>query len=387
MRPMGGYPQYRSTVTRAVPGRRSFLAGAAAFLAGCGHSKGTGFPGYAFVANREGRSVSAVDLTAFRVARRIGLDSEPVQAVAHPARPLVYILCPDSGDVIEIDAASLARTRTARVGASAVAMRMAPEGDTLWVLCREPRGLVPLPLSTFRPAAPFRLPAPPRACDIQFDQRRAAVLVEQRSDALLVSLDKGGVERSLAFAAHPDIIRFRSDGRLLIAGHREPRSLSMVDTGTGNLLVELPLAVAPEHFSVVPDGGQLFVTGAGSDAVAIVFPYRTEVAETLLAGRAPSAMGVTGDGRLLFMASPGSNEVSVLEIRTRKLIAVVAVGAEPDFISFTPDDQYALVLNRRSGDMAVIRVAAVLDRRTKTAPLFTIIPVGSQPVSVAVRRV
>jgi hypothetical protein len=51
----------------------------------------------------------------------------------------------------------------------------------------------------------------------------------------------------------------------------------------------------------------------------------------------------------------------------------------------TPDDQYALILNRRSGNMAVIRLAAIVRSRTRLgAPLFTTIPVGSAPVSAAV---
>ena len=46
----------------------------------------------------------------------------------------------------------------------------------------------------------------------------------------------------------------------------------------------------PHRFSVKPDGGQLFISGAGMDAVVVVYLYQTEIAETLLAGRAPGAM-------------------------------------------------------------------------------------------------
>ena len=78
---------------------------------------------------------------------------------------------------------------------------------------------------------------------------------------------------------------------------------------------------------------------------------------------------------------------------TRRVLAVLTVGEEPGFIAITPDSQYALVLNHRSGDLAVIRIAAIsqrrneAERRSRTAPLFTLIPVGSGPVSAAVRRV
>ena len=67
-------------------------------------------------------------------------------------------------------------------------------------------------------------------------------------------------------------------------------------------------------------------------------------------------------------------------------MGAVAVGQEPRHILITPDDRYALVLNWRSGNMAVIRIAAFTDRRHRTdpAPLFTMVPVGAQPVAAAV---
>jgi DNA-binding beta-propeller fold protein YncE len=65
----------------------------------------------------------------------------------------------------------------------------------------------------------------------------------------------------------------------------------------------------------------------------------------------------------------------------------VAVGSEPSSVTITPDDRYALVLNRRSGTMAVIRLASVVPRRAREAPLFTTVPVGSKPVSLAVLAV
>ena len=106
--------------------------------------------------------------------------------------------------------------------------------------------------------------------------------------------------------------------------------------------------------------------------------------------RAPGAMAVCAQPEYLFVASPESGDVTVIEIGTRRVLAVLTVGQEPGFIAITPDSQYALVLNHRSGDLAVIRIAAIsqrrneAERRSRTAPLFTLIPVGAKPVSAAV---
>ena len=56
----------------------------------------------------------------------------------------------------------------------------------------------------------------------------------------------------------------------------------------------------------------------------------------------------------------------------------------------TPDDEYALVLNQGSGDLAVIRMLSIgtgernHPARYRSAPLFTLIPVGEKPVSAAI---
>ena len=141
------------------------------------------------------------------------------------------------------------------------------------------------------------------------------------------------------------------------------------------------------------DGGQLFVTGEGMDAVVVVYPsHIPQVGETVLGGHHPGAMAASTLPGYLFVANPSSGDVSILDIETRRVIAVTPVGTQPAYIAITPDDQYALVLNQASGDMAVIRIPNVTravseQRRWKKGPLFMLIPVGSKPVSAAIVRI
>ena len=84
--------------------------------------------------------------------------------------------------------------------------------------------------------------------------------------------------------------------------------------------------------------------------------------------------------------------------RTRRYHAILMHAATPptgrtvlvngfDAWVDTPDGRYALVLNRQSGDMAVVRIASLSGRRQMSAPLFMMVPVGSEPVSAAVWEV
>jgi YVTN family beta-propeller protein len=363
-----------------VLSRRSLLVSSAALL-GCRKPKATGYSGYCFVANQDGHSLAVVDLTTFRLWRPIPLDAAPSMLLPHPRRPEVFALAAEAGTVYRIDVASLAVVRRVRAGSHAVSMRLSPDGDALWVLYRDPAALVELSLDTLDPHRRIRLPDVPDDFDLSPDHR-AAIASSAGGAVIIASLERAAIERTVDLGAQPAIVRFQQKGAQLVAGSRPDRSLIMVDVASGRVVVRLPVPIQPQHFCFSLDEGQLFVTGEGKDAVVIAYPYQTEIGETILAGRAPAGMAVAGP--YLLVANPETNSVTVLDIAYRKLAAVVQVGQEPREILITPDNQYALVLNQKSGDLAVIRIAALAARRYKSAPLFTLIPVGQKPVSAAV---
>jgi YVTN family beta-propeller protein len=366
----------------AMTSRRAFVAGAVAAVS-CGRRRATGFPGYAFVVNQGGRSVAAVDLTGFRVARQIRLERAPSALNAHPLRGTVYVLAPEGGTILEIGAVELAVKRKLSLGGTAVAMRMSPDGRSLWVLCQAPHALVRVALDRFVVASRLKLPAAPEDFDFTHDGLLAAAAFPEARSVALFDLEKNRVVRIVPAGDDARAVRFRSDGRQLMVANRSARLLTILDVKSAETLVCLQLPVEPENFCVKADGGEIYIAGKGMDAVVVVDPYHTQVTETLLAGKAPGALAVSVDPEYLFAANPESGDVTVLDVETRGLVAAVKVGQEPCYITFTPDHQYALVVNHRSGDLAVIRLP-IRHRRSMTAPLFTMIPVGAEPVSAAV---
>lgn len=373
--------------------RRSLVAAVPASLAGlaaCASKQERGFRGYAFVANEEGQAVAAIDLMSLAVARHIRLDGNPTAIVAPQGRGSVYALTPSTGCVHEIEADRLSFSRKVAVAKTALSMRMSPDGSALWILCQEPHRLVRLPLDTFRPDSPIALPAGAADFDLSREKGLAAVSLGQSGSFVFVDLAKRECSAPMAIGGEAGAVRFRSDSRVLIAANRSERLLSFWEAGSRRRMVELPLAVRPDNFCFNADFGQLFITGEGMDAVVTVYPYHTpEVAGTMLAGRAPGPMAVSARPGYLFVTNPGSGEITIVNIDTQHVIAVMPVGAEPSYIAVTPDSQYALVLNRKSGDMGVILIGLITasGRRAiqKSAAPLTMIPVGSKPVSAAIR--
>jgi sugar lactone lactonase YvrE len=363
--------------------RRAFLLALTPALS-CRRPPAIGFN--AFVANEEGHSVAAVDLTTFRVIRQIGIDGAPTAIVSHGSRPSVYCLTPQTGTVHEIDPATFAVRRKIRVAPSAISMRLAFDGQSLWILSREARALVQLQLDRFQSGARVKLPGAPE--DFDLSAELAAISFPADGGFAVVRLSAARVARMAASGPKAGAIRFHHQGRTVLCGNRGNRTLTIFDVEKGCVVAQLPVAVDPENFCYkAADDGQLFVTGAGMDAVVVIYPYQGEVYETRLVGRSPGAMAACSSPEYLFVANTESGNVTVMDQAGK--VTMVAVGVEPRFIQVTPDNQYALVLNSRSGDMAVIRIEAFVKKKwgkNAPAPLFTMVPVGAKPVSVAVRR-
>ena len=369
--------------------RRLLIAAAARAASACGPAKAVGYRGYCLVANRAGRNVGVVDLLRFRLRRQIPLDAEPSEIVAHPSAPKAFVLSPETGTVWEIDTERLAVSRRARMGNRALNMSLAPEGRAaLWVLFRDPAELVELPLESFTPRRRIRLPWAPNGFTIGEGNLAAVASYSDRAIAL-VSADRGAIDRVIEAKDEPSILHFRKDGAQLIAGSHPDRALTIFDAASGKTVVRLPVAIAPRNFCPDNTGGQLYVTGDGMDAVVVIYPYETEIGQTILAGHAPGAMAVTqDDSPLLLVANPENDRITALDANNtgKSLVTVVEVGQEPHRIVMTPDDEYALALNRRSGDVSVIRRVSLSNGRPfrRPTPVFTMIPVGEEPVAAVV---
>ena len=363
--------------------RRQILLATLAGGAACKPKRSSGFSGHAFVASEEGRAIAAVDLTGFVVSHRIAVNGAPVAVKAHPQRASVYVLLSGTPEVSEIDAKRFEVSRRATLTGEGVQFQLDPKGETLWVAIRKPAQLLPIATETMKAGAPIALPAAPVAFEIAMKTGAAAVSLADGS-VVIADLASRKAFAPIPLSAEVGPVAFRLDGLNLLVADKAQRRLSVIDVAQRRVIVHLPLSLRPDRFCMKADGGQLFLTGEGRDAVVVAYPYRTEIAQTAISGRQPGAMAVSDVPEYLLVANPSAGSVTIFDIATQKVLAVTQVGADPSSIIVTPDQQYALVLNRGSGDMAVIRIKALSSGRTKTASLFTMIPIGAKPVAAAI---
>ncbi len=286
-----------------------------------------------FVSSQEGAELAEISLTEFKVQSRIPLPGKPVW------------------------------------------FRAMPDGETAIVVTNDPPAVLRVALRQRRVTARQSLESPIAGVDLM---REYLALTLPAAKALqrvrVTDLKPVG---TTATGVSCDTVRFRPDGKTILAGAQAERQVVTVDVATGALLAHLPLPIAPSRFCFNADGGQMFVSGAGEDSVAIVSPYQNEVGETMLAGRTPGAMAVSPTQNLLFVANAASGDLTILDIDTRHLSASVHVGGNPGEVLITPDGEYALVVDGQSGSVAVVRIPTVLDHKVKIKPLFTVFPTAT----------
>ncbi|HEY1945548.1 MAG TPA: hypothetical protein VGG97_00975 [Bryobacteraceae bacterium] len=381
--------------------RRDCLALAPLLISGaCGRSKGSGFFGYAFIATSGDTALAVVDLTAFRLLPAIPLGAPPVAVVAAPSVGCSYVLTPSTDSVHVVDQ-TLSQVAVHRLGSGLSQIKLAPDGRTLLGLCHRSREIVIAETGYGKSGANaaslpvirrFKVDGEPLGFDVS-RTGHIAVLTGVPGVVELLHLATG--QRTHAQMPDPvSALRFRDDGKLLLLARPRDRSIAALDVPSLRIIAELPLAMQPDNLCFSVDGGQLFVSGAGMDAVAVVFPYRTlEVDQTILAGRDPGLMTCSEDPNYLFVASGSGAQLSVLSVETRQMLGTVEVGGKPAYLAVTPDNQYALTFNETTGDMAVIRIPSIganiakspADRRYKlVAALFTMLNVGAKPIHAAI---
>lgn len=224
------------------------------------------FRGYAFIANEEGGAIAAVDLGALAVARHIPLDGFPTEVTAAATRPSVYALTPANGSIHEIHIDNLRAEHKLTVASQAITLALSPDERSLYVLAREPRALISVGLDSFK--IDWRLPLPDEPIGVAISPDGKTAAVSTRQAVQLVDLGARKLSPPLGRGDYGPV-RFLSDSKTLVAGNRGERLISAYSVASQRLITHLPISIQPDHFCFSRDGGQLFVTGEGMDAVVV----------------------------------------------------------------------------------------------------------------------
>jgi YVTN family beta-propeller protein len=179
------------------------------------------------------------------------------------------------------------------------------------------------------------------------------------------------------------------DGKHLIAGSIEGRSVTVIDAKTEKPLWSMPFdqGVRPITFDTNPDGStkRMFVQITDFHGFYIVdFATRKEIGRVtlpsvppeqrhldMLQGSPAHGIGVTPDGKSLWVCSKLNGRLYQYSMPELKLMGGVEVGSHPDWLTFSPDSKTVYAANAGSNSVSAVDIAS----RKEVAR----IPVGQVP--------
>ena len=271
--------------------RRALLAALAATA--CGRKRAARYQGWLFVASRGERGIAVADLAQFQRATSIPLPHSPDDLFL--ARQRVFATSREGSELFEIDPGQFRVSGRIPLPGKPLATRVLPGGGLAMLLTDEPPAVMLVDLETRRVSARLPLEAAPGDADLA--EGVAVLTIPGRNSIVRILLPNLKIAGETEVGGACGTVRFRKDGRTILAGVPAVREIVTLDAGTGRLLTRLPLPISPLRFCFNADGGQMFVTGTGEDSLAIVYPYKNEVDQTILGGTHTGRDGCFGKNK------------------------------------------------------------------------------------------
>lgn len=385
---------------------------ATVFLSGCHHGDfpdvPAGYREFAYVANGKDNTVSILDLVYLRQDRVLQVGHAPSGAIANPKRNEVYVVNSGDGTVTVIDATTNQIVHTIGVQKLPYSIAIDADGRLGYVANSGSNTVSVIDLQERQQIAVSGTGEQPGEAKISPDMR--SLVVTNRGSGSISIYDVASAPDPKSDAAYPapklratfagcpgatDAAILPDSSKVFVAcsaGHQimavglasapgswpakqDPNSMH------DRLLTRLDVGQTPIHLALKPDGGELFVSNFGSNTISEVSTWTNEVGGTYAIGPQPSRGVITEDNSTLWVSTFGADSVSLYSIDDGRLAGVVRTGPAPDALAFSKDEHLLLVADSKSGDVAVIRTQS----RDGNPALFTMLPAGSQPNSIAIK--
>ncbi len=346
---------------------------------------------FAYVTNGASDTVSVFDVVNLRLDREIQVGIHPVSVVANPSRSEVYAVNagkPESnGSISVIDSERNAVVATIPVHRQPRSLDVDTQGNLAYVANSGSNSVSVIDLATRREIATLGAGEAPAEARISPDgqslvvtnrmgnsvsifdarARRVRKVIEGCPGALDSKILPDSSKVFVACSAGHQIMA------IALAQKAEAGHLARADA----LETLLDVGQAPTYLALKPDGGELFVSNSESDSISEVTTSTNDVGGAYLLGSGPAQGVVSADNSLLYVSNFRSQDVSLYAIDDGKRGKSIHVGDGPSAMAFSSLGHLLFAVDARSGDVAVIR--------TSTRSLFTLLPTGREPNSIAVK--
>jgi len=395
---------------------RTWLLACSLFALGVAGCRTHDFPNYpadyreyAYVTNGGSGTVTVLDVVNVRVDRELPVGQNPVAVAASPTRNEVYVInsgaAGGQGSLSVIDAEKNAVVATIQLHRQPVSIDIDGEGKLAYIANTGSNSISVVDLKSRREVAQVGAGEEPVAARLSPDGKTLAV-ANRKGNSLSLIDPKRLTVRSV-FAGCPgasDVVMLPDSSKAFVAcsaGHQvmsvalatasKPAS---AQTGSVTPTAALPdrletymdVGHGPVQLALKPDGGEVFVVNSVSNSISEVITGTNDVQGASMMGDNPVSGLVSRDNALLYVGNLHSQNVIVYSIDDGKRVGYFHVGDGPSAMAFSARGHLLFVVDARSGDVAVIRTAALSDNttsgRTASLPMFTLLQTGRNPNAI-----
>jgi YVTN family beta-propeller protein len=345
---------------------------------------------YAYITNGDSGTVTVLDVVNVRVDREISAGQSPAAVTASPTRSEVYVVNSGieggQGSISVIDAEKNSVASTIPLHRKPVSIDLNVEGTLAYVANAGSNSISVVDLNARQEIAQIGAGEEPVAARITPDGK-TLVVANRRGNS--VSIIDAAVRRVRSIfdncpgAADVAILPDSSKAFVACSAGHQVMAIALANSKFSpaqpdRLESMLDVGRAPVQLALKPDRGEVFVSNSLSNSISEIDTSKNDVGGAYVIGDDPVRGLVSRDNALLYVANFQSQYVTIYSIDEGKRLPLsIHVGDGPIDLAFSSNGLLFFVVDNRSADVAVVRTA--------TRSLFTILPTGRSPNSIAVK--
>jgi len=152
-------------------------------------------------------------------------------------------------------------------------------------------------------------------------------------------LDVASMRKTASFSVPttPEAITVTPDGAEVWVGSNAQERVSVVDTGSGEIVATIPGFSWPYRILIVSEQDLVVVPDMRLEVVRFIdFDERRVIESIDVPGQGPQGVALTADRGTLFLSMSAAGEVAVIDLERRRIVRRIAAGPTPDGIGWSP---------------------------------------------------
>jgi YVTN family beta-propeller protein len=155
--------------------------------------------------------------------------------------------------------------------------------------------------------------------------------------------------------------------------------LLVIDTKENRISKRIYTTPSLYDVKVSPDGKTLYTSNKGLDIenpdIVMIIDPKTGDVKNVTVGLEPSHMSLTHDGSRLFVANAFSSSISVINTFSGEVVGEIQVGDDPHGMAVNPDDRHLIAALR--GETRVVKIDI------ESGEVISILEAGANPATIA----